>query len=156
MKYFKLSITISLLLSMVAMMHGQSDSYHEKMAKMQEAKKEFINKEIDFSKEESTKFWVIYDEYQSRRHELMIEKKKAYDEKKSNSGASADEEVEQYISQKEKEMTLHINYLKQLRGSLGAQRVLDVERVERRFDKEVMRKYRDRKGRDKSNNKSKG
>jgi len=135
-------------------LHGQKRSKGERRAELIEKKKAYISESISLKTEEVTAFWELYDDYHMSRQALMKKKKRKRGDKDGEiDDAKAEEMLDIYLSEKQQEMTLHINYLKEMRQLLGAKRVLELEKVERRFNRDVLETLRTKRRGKKSKNK---
>ncbi len=124
---------------------GQKANHFDKLKKLYETKKEYVKDALALTPEEGVKFWPIYDAYHKVRIIKMREHRKKYRKQSDASDEDAQLTLAAYISDKEEEMMMHIKYLKDLKEVIRAKKVLELERTERKFDREVVKNLKSRK-----------
>ena len=134
---------------------GQKSNHIDKLKKLYEKKREYIKDALALTPEESIAFWPIYDAYHKVRYSKIRAHRKKYRTQPDATDEDAKVTLTAYISDKEEEMMMHIQYLKNLKEVIQAKKVLTLERTERRFDREVVKNLKSRKKKYKNSPKGK-
>jgi hypothetical protein len=113
--------------------------------KIKELRAAFIAKKMEFSSEESTKFWPVYNELQDKRVAIKRNLRMSY---KNLSPNFTDKEAEDLIALENKsaaaEAELTKTYNDKLKLILGAKKLVKLQMCEEEFKKEVLSALKDK------------
>ena len=131
---------------------AQGESNKEDL--LNELKMEYIENAIGLSAEEQVEFEKVYEEYELKRKELRLSHRKAMKEIKKNNSASAEAEAE--VSEEEAKkilmmkfenqreiMALEEEYTNKMIETFSAKKVLEYEKAEREFKRELLKMLKD-------------
>lgn len=119
----------------------------EKRENIKTLKTAFITTELNMSNEEAQKFWVVYDIYSEKKHQLMRERKKMLttinfqkidlgDEKEAEKILSKLEKIDLDFYELKKKMIL------ELRPIIGSKKILKLKKTEEDFNKKMLKQYK--------------
>ena len=114
----------------------------ENNPKVQKMRKEFYNKELQFTATEATAFWPLFNQYQTEERKLR---------KQYKAGAKIelmdDDEAKKHIQQSfefdKKKSALREKYFEKFSKALPIRKVAMIEATERKFKIEVLKKVRE-------------
>jgi Spy/CpxP family protein refolding chaperone len=122
--------------------------------KIKKLKIAYFTENLDLTEKEAQQFWPVYNAYDDKNHELrVVGLNKIKRQIKQNSGMSEAEAAEildkiQNIEQQVYENG--VNLINKLRKFLPAVKIIQLKKAERDFNRDLMKKFRDRRGRRKS------
>lgn len=109
----------------------------------------FITKEVGLTPDEAKVFWPVYNEYESKRHELRKSFKKTEDLKQEDFDKLTDKEATQILDKQiieaQKYLDLRKEYHAKFKAILPPVKVLKLYDAEREFQKILMDKMRQHK-----------
>jgi len=150
MKHLLNRILLSLLLlSSVLPATAQPDTppSAERMREIQAQKSAYITAQLQLTPEEAQRFWPVYNEFDEKQDALRKEMRglfKAPLGEKELSESEAAALLEKGLQQRQKEIDLERSYLDRFKQSIGAVKTLRLRKAEHDFNREVLRKFRDR------------
>lgn len=116
-----------------------SDSKREKIDALRAT---FISKKVNFSNEESIKFWPLYNEMNDKLEANRKAFRQQYNAK-TNYNFITDKEAEAYLNAelnlKQKEFELYKEYYEKFKKILPVKKVAALRRAEEDFKKEIIR-----------------
>jgi Skp family chaperone for outer membrane proteins len=137
------SITSILILCsfLVSSLFAQDGQKEERIKALRVA---FITEELQLTSAEAEKFWPIYNEYEAERKKIRQEYRK---EKKDNqmSDVEAEEMVDASFALQEKQLQLKRNYYDKLKTAIPAQKLVLLERAEKKFREKIINEIKRRK-----------
>ncbi|MCH2022223.1 MAG: hypothetical protein MK207_07040 [Saprospiraceae bacterium] len=111
----------------------------------------YIIEEIGLSSEQSQNFWPLYNELQAKIKDLN---KKNKDHSKIDD--MSDAEIEKWLNDRmeaeENKIALHRAYIQKFKAVISIRQIALLQRAEKRFKKELLRRARERKGNQDGNN----
>jgi hypothetical protein len=124
----------------------KSGGKHEKIEAQKIA---FITQQVDLTPDEAKVFWPVYNEYESKRHELRKNFKSGDDFHKPDytklTEKDASQLLDKQIIEAQKSMDLRKEYVSKFRSILPAVKVLKLQDAEREFQKMLIDKLREHK-----------
>ena len=140
MKDLKKILIIALLMVSVIGTNAQKESKREKMEALKIA---FITEKLDLTKEESQKFWPVFNQYQKDK-KAISERKKG--DKKPDFDSMSDSEIENFIDSKlvkaQNLLNLRKEYLGEFKKVLPIRKVAKLIQAERNFKREVLKRLK--------------
>lgn len=140
MKVFRNIIIIFTVLLCLA--PGRSLAQNDKIKELRAA---FIAKKMDFTSEESTKFWPVYNELQDKRSALKKNLRQNYKNLPAN---FSDKEAEDLIALENKsaaaDAELTKTYNDKLKAIIGAKKLVKLQICEEEFKREVLSALKDK------------
>jgi hypothetical protein len=143
-------ITIGMFLISGAVM-GQKEQgrFEEAMTRMKAERVSFLTDKLQLSVEEAEKFWPVYNEYISKREEMMWGKREKMP-RNFDPGQLSDEEMNKMLNdildQEIKLAELKKEYFIRLKEVLPIRKVLKLQRVEQEFMNHMLNQIRDGRG----------
>lgn len=108
-----------------------------KIKRLQDQKVEFFTKRLNLTRDESKKFWPVYNDYQNRKKLIAQERKSTVRYFTENSENISEEEsaelLNKYISYQKKETKLLEDYTNKFREFLPEKKVVQVFILEVQF-----------------------
>lgn len=109
----------------------------ERLRKLQDQKVEYFTKRLELTREQSKKFWPVYDDYQNRKNLIAQERKNTIRYFTENSENMSEEETAEllvkYINYQKKETKLLEDYSDKFRKFLPEKKVMQVFILEVEF-----------------------
>ena len=140
------AIAISLCLTSV---HAQPEGppSPERLREIKAQKSAFITARLELTPEEAQQFWPIYNEFDDKQDALRKEMRELFKEPGKEADLSEAEAaalLEKGLQHRQKEIDLEKSYLERFKKSIGAVKTLRLRQAEHGFNREVLRKFRDR------------
>ena len=153
------------LLLITGVAFGQNDQprFQDAMAKMKAERVSFLTDKLQLTVDEAEKFWPLYNEYLSKREEMMWGKREKMHRNFDPSQLTEEEMgkmLNEILDQEVKLAQLKKDYFEKLKTILPIRKVLTLHRVEQEFMNHMLNKIResrspgDNKGGDKGGIKS--
>ena len=127
---------------------GQNESprFQDAMAKMKTDRVSFLTDKLQLTVEEAEKFWPVYNEYITRREEMMWGKREKM-HRYLDPSQLTDEEMNNMLSgvldQEVQLAQLKRDYFVRLKSILPVRKVLTLHRVEQEFMNHMLNQIRD-------------
>jgi hypothetical protein len=124
---------------------GGSPRFEEAMAKMKADRVSFLTEKLQLSVEEAEKFWPLYNEYLSKREDLMWGKREKMHrnfDPSSISEAEMNKMLNEILDQEVKLAQLKKDYFEKLKGVIPVKKVLTLHRVEQEFMNHMLNQIR--------------
>jgi Spy/CpxP family protein refolding chaperone len=119
----------------------------ERLKEIKAQKSAFITTRLELTPEEAQQFWPIYNEYDDKQDALrkeMRELLKGAREDQAMTEAEASQLLEKGLQHRQKEIDLEKSYQERFKKSIGAVKTVKLRKAEHDFNREVLRKFRDR------------
>jgi len=119
----------------------------ERLKEIKAQKSAFITTKLALTPEEAQQFWPIYNEYDDKQDALrkeMRELLKGAREDQAMTEAEASQLLEKGIQHRQKEIDLEKSYQERFKKAIGAVKTVRLRKAEHDFNREVLRKFRDR------------
>ncbi|MEM6717848.1 MAG: hypothetical protein AAF611_00900 [Bacteroidota bacterium] len=145
-------ITLLLLCFGLSLGMAQQDGkIREKIKKLRIA---FFTENLDLTAEEAQQFWPVYNAYDDINHELRVKNlnkvKRDIQRNPNMSEEEATAALDRIQSIEKQVYENGVNLIAKLRKFLPAQKIIRLKKAERDFNKDLMKQFRDRRGRRKS------
>ncbi|MGK0388129.1 MAG: hypothetical protein ACI94Y_000857 [Maribacter sp.] len=125
---------------------GKSGMKKEAREKIEALRKAYISDKLELTEKESNEFWPIYTSYKSEEKVLMHTLKKQRRNVKEMSDAEADVFIENVLETEQKRLDLKKKYYTKMKTAISAKKILGLERSERSFRSEVMKRMKENRG----------
>ena len=106
----------------------------------------FITARIDLTVEEAQTFWPIYNEYDKKNNELMLEEHKLHREIKQNRTELSDKEIEskldRSITVSIEQANLRLEYHSKFKEVLSIQKIGKLYEAENEFRRDLLHRYK--------------
>jgi hypothetical protein len=136
------NLVVILIISMGVVAGAFAQDNFENNPKVQEMRKAFYNKELQFTDAEATAFWPLFNQYQ--KEEKQLKKQYGTGEKIA---LMDDEEAKKHIQRSfefdKKKGALKEQYFEKFAEVLPIRKVAMIEATERKFKMNVLRKVRE-------------
>ncbi len=121
--------------------------------KMEALKRAYYTEKLELTSAEAEKFWPVYNEYDAKKDAARKEMRKAI--KKSESDSVTTKEATATIDlvslKRKEEVDLDSKFLKDCLPILGAPRTMQLSKLDREFQKQVMEKLQEKREERKAN-----
>lgn len=149
MSYRTLSFAVALLacIPLFAQEGDMPPPTPERLKEIKAQKSAFITTKLALTPEEAQQFWPIYNEYDDKQDALrkeMRELLKGAREDQAMTEAEASQLLEKGLQHRQKEIDLEKSYQERFKKSIGAVKTVRLRKAEHDFNREVLRKFRDR------------
>lgn len=131
--------------------HAQDDDMPppsgERMKEIKAQKSAYITAQLGLTPEEAQQFWPIYNEMDEKQDALRREMRALHKGAKGDSTlteAEASQVLDKALQNRQKELDLEKTYAERFKKSIGAVKTLQLKKAERDFNKEVLKRFRDR------------
>lgn len=135
-----------LLISGAALGQNEPPRFQEAMAKMKADRVSFLTDKLQLTVEEAEKFWPVYNEYLTKREEMMWGKREKM-HRDFDPTKLTDEEMNNMLNdildQEVKLAQLKKDYFVRLKDVLPTRKVLTLHRVEQEFMNHMLNQIRD-------------
>jgi hypothetical protein len=148
-----ITLFVAIMLSWaVSTVYAQGDDMPppnaERLLEIKAQKSAYITTKLSLSPEEAQRFWPEYNAYDEAREELRRELRNVMrggmQEGDAMSEAEADKALARGLALKQQELDLERTYKERFVKSIGAVRTVALFKAERDFQREVLRRFRDR------------
>lgn len=120
---------------------GMGEEAKEKIAALRKA---YISDKLDLTEKEAEAFWPIYDQFKSKEKELLKANKPQRKGMKDMTEAEAEEMIEKKFLIDQKRLELKKEYFQKLKTIIPASKIIRLDRAEKGFRTEVMKRMKDR------------
>ena len=146
MKHLKL---LSVILLSLLFLNANAQRPAKSDDRIESFKIAFITKRLDLTSDEASKFWPIYNQYQSELKVLREKNKKELVDAYSNFETMADADVnkvmEDELTFKQNELNLTKKYLPQFKTALPVKKVAKLFKAEEDFKSELIKRIQQNK-----------
>jgi Skp family chaperone for outer membrane proteins len=122
----------------------------EKLEEIKAQKVAYITQKMGFTPEEAQKFWPVYNQYDKELEASRKEMRDFHRGLKKSGTELTETEAEQLIdkelSTRQKELDTRRKYSAEFKKNLGAVRTVKLYQAERDFNKELLKRMRERSG----------
>jgi Spy/CpxP family protein refolding chaperone len=120
---------------------AQNGRQQDRKENMEAAKVAFLTDKIGLTAEQSQKFWPIYNEYESKRRELVKAYRSGYREDVDQlSEQEAKARIDGMFNMREKELELEKEYVSRYQRVITTNQIIKLYRSEREFTKLLLKK----------------
>lgn len=125
---------------------GFSQGFRDKKEKIKALKIAFISQKLNLTTEQAEKFWPIYNKYEDRIVALKETQLKQRFQKKELTDEEALKQIEEAEAAEVEIMSLKKKMRAELIPVIGADKVVELQKIEHEFHKKLLEKLKDRKG----------
>lgn len=150
---------ITLLIALCAVVftpvvaQGTDDDQHaskEKMAEIKAQKSAYITTKLELTTEQAQQFWPLYNAYDAQQ-DVIRKEARELGRGARNSGdalteAQAAEMIAKHLANLQKEVDLDNQYSDKFKKSIGAVKTVQLRLAEQDFNREVLRRLKERMG----------
>ena len=148
---FRLPILLLLMCTATFAAQAQEDDMPalsgERLKEIKAQKTAYLTTKLGLTTEEAQRFWPIYNEYDDTREKLRKEMRELHKSGKEDGGlteATAKVMLTKGLDIRTRELELERTYSERFSKSIGALKTVQLVKAERDFNKEVLRRFRDR------------
>ncbi len=109
----------------------------------------FLTQRLDLSPEEAQKFWPVYNQYDKEIEAARKEQRDFRKGLKDGTGiteSEANTAIDRELAARQKELDIRKKYAAEFKKTLGAVKTLELGRAEHDFNRELIKRVRDRIG----------
>lgn len=136
----------SLLILLLFTSLGFSQGFRDKKEKIKALKIAFISQKLSLTTEQAEKFWPIYNKYEDKIVALKETQLKQRFQKKELTDEEALKQIEEAEAAEVEIMSLKKKMRAELISVIGADKVVELQKIEHEFHKKLLEKLKDRKG----------
>jgi len=145
-------VALCMLLAPISLLHAQGEDMPppnaERLLEIKAQKSAYITTKLSLTPEEAQRFWPEYNAYDEARDNLRRELRNVMRGGVQESSTMTESEAEKALSRglvlKQQELDLERTYKDKFVKSIGAGRTVALFKAERDFQREVLRRFRDR------------
>jgi len=120
----------------------------ERMKEIKAQKSAYITTQLSLTPEEAQQFWPIYNEFEGKQEQLRKDLRELMKAAKADGATLSEGEAAQLLDKgllnRQKELELEKSYLERFKKSIGSVKTLKLKKAERDFNKEVLKRFRER------------
>ncbi len=120
----------------------------ERMKEIKAQKSAYITSRLELTPEEAQLFWPIYNEMDEKRETLRREMRDLRKGGRDNNTAMTETEatalIDKSLANRQKEIDLEKAYSERFKKNIGAVKTVQLHKAEHDFNREVLRKFRER------------
>lgn len=121
--------------------NAQDNRSHDRRENIEAAKVAFLTEKMNLTPEQSQKFWPLYNEYESKRRELMKNYRQSrHQDVETLSEQEAQARIDNMFSTREKELALEKEYAVKYQRVLSNKQLINLYRGERQFTKMLLKR----------------
>ena len=128
-------------------LQGEIGFKKEERAKIEQLRKEYISAELNLTKQDSIKFWPVYNnftkQFRSYKKEVRI-KMKAISETENISDTEAEKLLKEVSEIEEKLTLLKVKSNKEIAAIIGYAKTAQIPEIERAFKKKLLQELKER------------
>ncbi len=121
-------------------MVAQENMKRENAEKIQEKRKQFYERELQFSEAESKVFWPIFEKHQEKMEQFNNKRNRPKLELMSD--AQIESHLDDHWESEEQKLATRKELVQSLRGKIGVRKIAALPQTERKFKKELLRHVR--------------
>lgn len=145
-------MTLSIaLIAMPMVSYAQEDEVpaipQERMQEIKAQRTAFLTQRLDLTPEEAQKFWPVYNQYDKESDAVRKEMRDAHKATRKDSDltdAEASAAIDKELAGRQKELDLRRKYAPEFKKLIGPVKTLKLAKAERDFNKELIKRMRDR------------
>jgi len=146
MKTIKL-LAFCLFLANFSLQKGEAQNLNqEQLDRFNAQKIAFFTQQLHLTPKESEQFWPVYNEYQDKRNEILMEKRKEIVNFRQNIKTMSDKEIEKaaddYVQFSKREADLLVAYHQKFKEVLPIKKVMKLYQTENLFKTFLLRQIR--------------
>lgn len=134
----------SLLILLLFTSLGFSQGFRDKKEKIKALKIAFISQKLSLTTEQAEKFWPIYNKYEDKIVALKETQLKQRFQKKELTDEEALKQIEEAEAAEVEIMSLKKKMRAELIPVIGADKVVELQKIEHEFHKKLLEKLKDR------------
>ncbi len=107
----------------------------------------YLTQKMGLTPEEAQRFWPVYNQYDMEKEALRTERRDAMHSMRADkdlTDAEAAGHIERALASQQRELDLRKRYSAEFIKVIGARKTLELNRAERDFNRELLRRMRDR------------
>ena len=108
----------------------------------------YLTTKLSLTTEQAQSFWPIYNEFDAAREKLRKDMRGLHKQARDGEGGPTEAEAKDLLAKglqfKEQELALERTYSDRFVKNIGAVKTLQLHKAERDFNKEVIKRYRER------------
>ena len=120
----------------------------DRMKEIEAQRSAYITTALSLTPEEAQRFWPLYNEMATKRHGLRKEDRELHrglrKNEKDPSEAEAEDILEKSLTIKARGLELERSYTERFKNAIGAVKTVKLNKAERDFHREVLKKYKER------------
>jgi hypothetical protein len=120
----------------------------ERIKEIKAQRTAYLTTKLGLTSEEAQRFWPVYNEFDEAREKLRREMREVMRTGRSSGEAMTEATAEQLLARglsiRERELALERTYKDRFVKVIGAVKTLELRKAERDFQREVLRRYRER------------
>ncbi len=125
--------------------YAQNPNKEEHRERIKSLKTAFITQELNLNKEKAQQFWPIYNEYESKVHELRKREHRDLPNLECINETDAEEMLSEFVELEKQDYVLKRELFNDLKEIISAQDIIKLQKLEEEFHKKLIREYRARK-----------
>ncbi|HQV52359.1 MAG: hypothetical protein IPI00_03440 [Flavobacteriales bacterium] len=122
----------------------------EKLAELKAQKSAYITTKLNLSTEQAQQFWPIYNEYDAKQDAIRKEARELSHGARNSSGelseSQAAEMIVKHLANRQQEVDLEKQYAEKFKKSIGSVKTVQLRLAEQDFNREVLRRLKERMG----------
>lgn len=123
---------------------GQGKMREKAKEKVEALRVAYITNKLELTEKESEKFWPIYNEFKVEEKALRQKFKTEKHSSKELTEKEAEALLEKRMEAEQARLDLKVKYMKKMKSAIPASKILKLERAEKSFRAEVMKRMKDR------------
>jgi Spy/CpxP family protein refolding chaperone len=150
MKYATFIIAIALGACPIfasAQENGPPELSNERMKEIEAQRSAYITAALSLTPEEAQRFWPLFNEMSDKRQALRKEDRELHRSLMKNemdpTEAEAEATLEKSLTIRARELDLERTYTERFKKAIGAVKTVKLDKAERDFHREVLRKYKE-------------
>lgn len=120
----------------------------ERLKEIKAQKSAYITAQLGLTPEQAQQFWPIYNEYDEKQDALRKETRDMLNDVREGGTAMTEADASRILDKglenRQKELDLEKAYAERFKKCIGAVKTLKLRKAERDFNKEVLKRFRDR------------
>ncbi|HMQ75907.1 MAG TPA: hypothetical protein PKE21_07075 [Flavobacteriales bacterium] len=146
------TLVLGLTLGTVFLACAQEDDLPIAPERLQEVKAQrsaYLTQKMGLSPEESQRFWPVYNQYDKELEALRRERREGHRALRTDADltdAEAAGHIDRELASQQQELDLRKRYSGEFIKLIGARKTLELHRAERDFNRELLRRMRERQG----------
>lgn len=146
------TLVLGLTLGSALVASAQEDDLPIPPERLQEVKAQrsaYLTQKMGLSPEESQRFWPVYNQYDKEMEALRRERREGHRALRTDvdlTDAEAAGHIDRELASHQKELDLRKRYSGEFIKLIGARKTLELHRAERDFNRELLRRMRERQG----------
>ncbi len=121
----------------------------ERLQEVKAQKSAYLTRKMDLGPDEAQRFWPVYNQFEKQLEDIRKDRREAHRALRGDgtlTDAEAASAIDRDLASQQRELDVRKRYSGEFVKLIGARKTMELQRAEREFNRELLRRLRDRLG----------